>query len=331
VTETQSRPPVSPSPGLLFFRRIVVLLVILVVAVAGAGTFLGFAARHSWHLELACHFRVQYFWLLFGGFLVFAFTRHKYLAIVSLALAMTNLVLIVPLYFGPAPRADTGPPLRAMSFNVHYLNRNYGATLELILKELPDFVLLLEVTPEWAKALEFLKPEYPYQHVMAYESSTGLAFYSRHEIKDLRVYESPGYGLPTIVVGLETPGGRLTFVGTHPASPRSASGFELRNSQLEQVGQLASVVRGPVILMGDLNTTSWSPFFQELLSKSKLLDSRRGFGVEPSWPWLPGALFRIPIDHCLVSESVSVLDRRIGPEVGSDHRPVFIDFAFSKP
>ncbi len=45
-----------------------------------------------------------------------------------------------------------------------------------------------------------------------------------------------------------------------------------------------------------------------------------------SWPasfWL----LAIPIDHALVSEDVRVLDRRMGPSIGSDHLPIVLDIA----
>jgi endonuclease/exonuclease/phosphatase (EEP) superfamily protein YafD len=36
-------------------------------------------------------------------------------------------------------------------------------------------------------------------------------------------------------------------------------------------------------------------------------------------------LGRIPLDHCLVSSGLDVLDKRLGPQVGSDHLPVVIE------
>jgi endonuclease/exonuclease/phosphatase (EEP) superfamily protein YafD len=37
----------------------------------------------------------------------------------------------------------------------------------------------------------------------------------------------------------------------------------------------------------------------------------------------------VPIDHCLVSPEITILDRRLGPAVGSDHYPLIVDFIIS--
>jgi len=34
----------------------------------------------------------------------------------------------------------------------------------------------------------------------------------------------------------------------------------------------------------------------------------------------------IPIDHCLHSREVRIVRKQIGPDVGSDHYPVVVDF-----
>ncbi|CAN5481698.1 hypothetical protein BH23VER1_BH23VER1_30590 [soil metagenome] len=35
-------------------------------------------------------------------------------------------------------------------------------------------------------------------------------------------------------------------------------------------------------------------------------------------------LFALPLDHVLASESLTLLDRKIGPALGSDHNPVAV-------
>ena len=99
----------------------------------------------------------------------------------------------------------------------------------------------------------------------------------------------------------------------------------------EQFQQLAKVVAGqpqPVLLLGDLNATVWSPIVRDFLRTSGLQDGRHGFGLQASWPtFLP--LLAIPIDHALVSAGVTVHSFTKGPDVGSDHYPILVDFSLN--
>ncbi len=300
------------------------------VVVAGAGTLAGYAARWGWLVELCCHFRVQYFWALTTCAVALAIGNRRRWAFVAAALAGINLASIVPLYFGPKPGILADSPSRAMLLNVRWLNQEYDRTIELIRAEQPDFVLLVEVTPEWADALEALRDEYPYGKTLPRRSSLGLALLSRIECDRIEVRRLPVTRLPLLVATMKLPSGRLTLLGTHPPSPVSAVNFDNRNQQLAEVADVASQIDGARMLLGDLNTTGWSPYFQDLLDRSGLADSRRGFGVEASWPNLP-QLLRIPIDHCLVSPHVVVFERRISRSVGSDHRAVIVDFGIAGP
>jgi endonuclease/exonuclease/phosphatase (EEP) superfamily protein YafD len=38
---------------------------------------------------------------------------------------------------------------------------------------------------------------------------------------------------------------------------------------------------------------------------------------------------RVPIDHLLHSDTLSVVDRRLGPAMGSDHFPLIVDLQLS--
>ena len=71
--------------------------------------------------------------------------------------------------------------------------------------------------------------------------------------------------------------------------------------QLERVGEIAEGCDGPVVVVGDLNITPFSPSFRRLCDAGRLRDARVGHGIQPSWPagrWM----LSIPIDHGLVSE-----------------------------
>jgi endonuclease/exonuclease/phosphatase (EEP) superfamily protein YafD len=316
--------PQSGAPAGWLWRAIQ-WLALATILVAGTCTLLAFAARGHWRLELMSHFRAQYFWMLSSAALVLALARRRRPAWIGAALAAVNLALIVPLYFGPTNTSDR-PVSRGMSLNVYFHNRDYERTLELIRREDPDFVLLLEVTPDWAEAMRALEATYPHGHLEPRKDSGGMALFSRVPIDDLEVRRLGDNGPSTILARLVLPSGTLTLVGAHTSSPKTPQNFLTRNQELLDLGRLASSRAGAVMLLGDMNCTSWSPYFQDLLAVSGLVDSRRGFGVEGSWPAVPLPL-RIPIDHCLTTPDVAIKARRIGAAVGSDHRPLVVDFS----
>ena len=107
-----------------------------------------------------------------------------------------------------------------------------------------------------------------------------------------------------------------------------ASGSRLRDSQLGAIPAVLEELDAPVLLLGDLNASPWSYPFRHLLRDSGLRDGSLGKGFQPTWPaWM--FLLWIPIDHCLYSTGIQVIDKRIGGHVGSDHYPVVVEFVFS--
>jgi endonuclease/exonuclease/phosphatase (EEP) superfamily protein YafD len=101
-----------------------------------------------------------------------------------------------------------------------------------------------------------------------------------------------------------------------------------RNDQLEKLAQLVRDQKKPVLLVGDLNVSPWSSYFTRLLKNSGLKNSMKGFGFQPSWPSNTSFL-RIPIDHVLYTPEIVIRNRAVGPDVGSDHLPVIVDFALN--
>ena len=81
------------------------------------------------------------------------------------------------------------------------------------------------------------------------------------------------------------------------------------------------------MVLGDLNTTPWSARYRALLDDAGLEDTRVGYGLQTSWPSFLPAVLRIPIDHVLVTPDLAAAEREVGPEVGSDHLPVWVELA----
>ncbi len=133
----------------------------------------------------------------------------------------------------------------------------------------------------------------------------------------------------------------ISLIATHPPPPKPGL-FQFRNKQLGEIGQYIKSLSTPVILVGDLNTTMWSSYYKRFIQTTRLVNARKGFGVLPSWPTttsyspysrLPNFLswlLSIPIDHCLISPEIKVVNTRTGANVNSDHRPLITDLVISE-
>jgi endonuclease/exonuclease/phosphatase (EEP) superfamily protein YafD len=319
--------PDTPSACSRVSVRLWALLGAAAILASGA-TVLGFLGRLWWAFELVSHFRAQYCLMLMGSACLYLLGGKRRAAMRASIFTFINLSVIVPLYLGTPPTHAEGRTFRAVLVNVNTANREHERLRHFIRTEKPDFMVLLEINQRWLAALQELRALYPYSRAALRDDNFGMALLSRMPFDHGEINHIGNAGVPSIVARFAINGQSLTVIGTHPLPPAGRSYAELRNLQLAALAHAVQSHERPVMVLGDLNITSWSPFFQDLLRAAGLRDSRIGFGIQPTWPTgLPH--FWVPIDHCLVSEEVVVHDRRIGPSVGSDHYPVVVDFSLA--
>ena len=293
-------------------------------ALAVGGTLAGFAAPVGWVFDLATNFRVQYFVTLTLLAILFAVGRRHRAAGGFGIVALLNLAVIVPLYVGGEPTGASS--IRAILLNVHTENRRFDLVREFILREEPDVVVFEEVNDEWLAELTKLGGDYSHILPAPRPDNFGMALFSRWPMQDAEIREIGDADVPSVIAHVVIRGKRLTIIGTHPLPPANPENFGLRNRQLIALAGLAGTRSGPLIILGDLNTTPWSPHFRALLTAANVRNASRGHGLNASWP-VPIFPMRIPIDHCLVSREILVSKVRVGPNVGSDHFPLIVDFA----
>ena len=294
-------------------------------------TLAGFLGRISWVLDLFSHFRFQYLVLLALLTILFIASGRYPQALLSGLFAGLNLSLILPLYSKefirtPSNQGSSDQEMyRILLSNVLQMNDAYGAVRHLIRSERPDFIVLIEVNKTWIDQLKPVLESYPFSRMPLREDNYGMALFSRipPTISEVRAFGAAQ--VPSIITTFKLRQRPLTILVTHPPPPKTKQKAHLRNIQLAEIAKHIQTLEGEILLVGDLNMTSWSPFFSDLVQKSGLRDSRRGFGIQNSWP-TNRRLFMIPIDHILVSKGVEVLSRRIGQFNGSDHYPILLDF-----
>ncbi len=298
-------------------------------------TLAGFAGRFWWGFELATHFRVQYALALGGLTLVLLALRQWRWPGLFGAFALLNMAFVVPGFWesdpATSPSTEPSPTRRALLANVNAENRDFERIRRLVITSNPDIILLLEATPWLLDRLQDLGERYPHRVAEPRDDLFGIALLSRHPFAQSQIIRfgdttSP----PAIVATITADQHPFTLIGAHPWPPVSATLAEGRNAQLRALASQVRQSQPPVLVLGDLNISPWSPWFTRLLTDAGLRDSRRGRGIQPSWPagWWP---LWIPIDHVLFSEGIRIRHREIGPAIGSDHYPVIVDFQVSSP
>ncbi len=277
------------------------------------------------NIELYSHFRPQYFAASLLLLAVFTVFRNPVYAVLLLVTAAFNASFVLPWYFGGAA-IESDNTIKLLHVNVFSQNDQYDRLFDLVDAERPDVIFLQEVSKEWQDATLRLHENYPYNYVEAREGNFGIAMFSRVALDSVAHVDSPPLDYPTIVATMTVNDAALTLINTHPTVPVSRLQYEARNEQLRSIAALANQAAGPVILTGDLNASVWGRAYRNLEEITGLRNTRRGFGILPTWPtFLPFAM--IPIDHALVSDSIGVVATRTGAHIGSDHLPLIVEFA----
>lgn len=303
----------------------VVLAWLALLALGGLTMLPGFAGDQ--HLfELLSHFRVHY--ALFALLLLPAFglLKRPFGLILTIALTLWNAFDLAPWLLAPENRpVPQGKPLKLLMSNLLFSNHDTKALQSLIREANPDIVIIQELNGSHIALMEgALKKTYPHREFDRFQGAFGIGLWSKLPLAEVqRVYLGPAR-LPNIYARLNWEGEPLQILTSHPYPPVDPEATAARNGQYWAIADFLDKHPGRQILIGDLNTTPWSPQYRRLETLTGLRNARLGFGLLPSWPTHYPALLRIPIDHALLSPTLQVKDITVGPDLGSDHLPLLL-------
>lgn len=321
-TDSAAEPPIRQ------FKPAAVRLVRLGVVSLAIANLFALMARYWWFADLFTHFQLQYFCVAIVVCGVALSLRRFGLAGVAGLFAVIHGAALAPFVIpGQGSASGRNESLSLLQWNVYIGNRSYREVTDRIRELQPDFVLLEEVSPELAEALEGLRDDYPYQHIAAIGAPFGIAFLSRRPLESVTIRDD--FSELRNVVTAKLPGD-VTLFGVHVMSPVGAKRSGLRNRQLRELAELVRQTEGSVVVAGDLNVSPFSPHYRELLESTHLVDARVGRGLLNSWPGGTAPL-RIPIDQVLYSPGVEVDELvRAGDSGHSDHFPLLCGFRAGK-
>ncbi|MBD2074128.1 endonuclease/exonuclease/phosphatase family protein [Phormidium sp. FACHB-592] len=288
---------------------------------------------YHWLLDLTTHFKCQYLALsivCLGFFWLWRSCRwQRWLIGLSVFCIVLNGVEVVPWYVPPSIIAPSSAvTLRVLHSNVLVRNRDYDSVTALVREVKPDLAVFQEVNARWLEALETIRDVLPYTYAEPRSAGFGNVIYSALPLQQPSVQFLGQREYASLATQVSKGGQTLSLLTAHPPPPIRQELFRWRNQLLAAIVPYVRSQTAPVIVIGDLNITMWSPYYKRLEAASGLQNSRAGFGILPSWSprsWLPW--LAIPIDHCLVSPELVVLKTQLGRKVGSDHLPLIVDIA----
>ncbi len=294
-------------------------------------TLAGYFGKFHFILERLSHLRLHYLIVNICLLLLLLWLgRQSKIGLVLCAFCLViNMSEIVPWYLPVWENTPsiTGQNLRVVASNVLRSNKNYSKVISWVRQEQPDIAVFLEIHNDWSVELDQLKDILPYSLSYPQDGYYGVAIYSKLPLEDGLYQEFGVTGIVSIVANVTVAGKKVTVIGTHPAAPLNEKYLQWRNIQLGEMSRYVSQLKNPSIVIGDLNTTMWSPYYKDFIAATGMRNASKGFGIQPTW-YRKSPIFSIPLDHCLVSPEIQVLNSRVGENVGSDHLPIIVDLTF---
>ncbi len=162
--------------------------------------------------------------------------------------------------------------------------------ISLVKAEQPDIAVFVEVSRLWAKELAVLSEMFPYSSHLQESDRFGSAIYSKLPLENASI-KAFSKQRKSLFADVKFQDKIISLILVHPTVPIKQQSFIERNRQLAAIGEYAAQVKNPLIVLGDFNTTMWSPFYKNMVKTAKLRNARSGFGILPTWPLYAAGLY----------------------------------------
>jgi endonuclease/exonuclease/phosphatase (EEP) superfamily protein YafD len=330
--QAAAQPPESGWRGLATVVGPALSLALLVT------TLVGFLGAWWWAFDLLANLRLHQFVALLLLALVLAALRSRFGTAVAAFGLVLNVAAVGPTVLAtefrePPPAAPDARPLGVTFFNTKF-RADRDATIAALASRDDDVVVLALAVGSWGEDLAGANLGGLHvrtgPHLDA-DRDFGLVAMTRDPEAEVVVHrrtDDPRDAVVEIVV--EHDGGPIHVLAAHPTSPTTAERAEGRDRMLDWIADRATARNAPVVVIGDLNATTWSAPMRRLLREADLVDSRVGHGLQPTWPVALGRL-GLAIDHVLHSDEMTTLVRRLTRIDGSDHAMVHARLARRAP
>ena len=293
-------------------------------------TLIPFLPMRFWLLDLLSHFQTYYFVIATVIFMILVFglpffkKGHTYwhmLFPTLFSLILSGLSLLPYLPTTAVTSTKSEKQLSVMQANVFKFNSDHNAFLTQVQQHNPDVIAVAEATPKWRDALKSLKKDWPHQVDKAKPGSHGMLIFSKRPLSQVDTQYLGNPDIPTIFFQLEWQDQQIQFISLHPLPPVCWVCFLSRDKNFLDIAEIVKKQSAdtPTIVLGDMNTTMFSPSYKTFINRTDLLNARLGQGLYPTWPVTLPFFLRLPIDHILHSKNLDLLHFSALPTNNSDH------------
>lgn len=231
-------------------------------------------------------------------------------------------------------KVESKNQISILNFNTEFQHNNDIDSFIAYCKEKdPDIVVLTESQKNWIDALD--KLEYPTgMHIL---KGVGVSVLSKYRTLGSQVYYQGLSKHPQVHFQINKDNQIINVVVLHLSAMQTPAGYNDRQSELQTLQKQLKKTNYPTIVLGDTNSSNWSVTIKSFLNKANLKDTQDGFITIPTWPARKGKIIKdiaippfVAIDNVFVSKDFEVLERKVGPALGSDHLPVFVKLQLGK-
>ena len=291
-------------------------------------TVLGFFGNAWWPLDVLADWRLILAIVLVLATIASGLGYSRVSAVVFLIAAIVNIYVVAPLWLDSQPPLTSSDRVRVVSLDIGSSPDVRQDVLEWVNMVEGDIVVLANAGSSWAGAIEQLGV--PYRIVNEDPGLTGgTLILARNETGAAIEPVPAGMGAVDVVVRVPLADQQVRIVGFSTERPVSASSTQERLDDFAAVNAGVRRITGSVVIVGNMEASRWSKAF-EVLSVD-LTNSEDGFGYMASYPSydMPflGDFAGIPVDHALYQGPITVTNRRVSPELGTDHAAIVVDFS----
>jgi endonuclease/exonuclease/phosphatase (EEP) superfamily protein YafD len=194
--------------------------------------------------------------------------------------------------------------------------------------------VVLETTAKFRDAFDLMGGRRAYPH-RVFDPDDGSAYavsiYANRVPQHMGMVSFGDLRAASVVVPCETTA--LHVLGVIPTAVFEAGGYRTWRRQITALAQHVPLVHEPMVVAGDLNTTTFRPGLDELLSAG-LIDAHEslGQGLKASFKLAANGFFGrigplVRLDHALLNRRVRALHVRDLEAAGSDHHPFLVTLA----